>query len=198
MLYWTLNQTLTFIRYSSIPTVHSIVQERCNSNANALELHLSCTNPSMHLLHSGLCLVVVWSSFMTMSFGMNSLVLTMSFRMDSLVQCRYNMAKFPTNNNRTCPIAHPLGLGMGVFYGSSIWLICCLISWVILALDCAGASMQFFPVPWKQSSNIPINNCHESTKSWSTTEFFLLSSKMYFEYMWKGSSKDMYIMINEF
>ena len=33
----------------SYPYIDGLVEERCNSIANALELRLSCTNPSMYL-----------------------------------------------------------------------------------------------------------------------------------------------------
>ena len=36
-------------QYSLAPHIHGLVQERCNSIANTLELHLSCTNPWHHI-----------------------------------------------------------------------------------------------------------------------------------------------------
>ena len=44
---WYLLGSLRNHRWVPIPYINVLVQERCNSIANALELHLSCTNPSM-------------------------------------------------------------------------------------------------------------------------------------------------------
>ena len=42
--YYTLSINIILIN----PHIHELVQEVCNSIANALELHLSCTNPSIY------------------------------------------------------------------------------------------------------------------------------------------------------
>ena len=46
----------------------------------------------------------------------------------STVWCHFNMVNFLTYIHKRLPIARPLGRGMGVFCGSSIWLIFCLSS----------------------------------------------------------------------
>ena len=43
-----IDQALTL---QNIPQIDGIVQERCNSIANALGFRLSCTNPSIHGPH---------------------------------------------------------------------------------------------------------------------------------------------------
>ena len=43
-------------------------------------------------------------------------------------QCRYNAVNFLKDIHKRHPIARPLGRGIGVFRGSFIWLIFCLIS----------------------------------------------------------------------
>ena len=44
---WNINHTLNTRK---TPHIHGLVQERCNSVANTLELCLSCTNPSIPTL----------------------------------------------------------------------------------------------------------------------------------------------------
>ena len=40
------NELISMLLFSMLHNIAGLVQERCNSIANALELHLSCTNPS--------------------------------------------------------------------------------------------------------------------------------------------------------
>ena len=45
--HWGLNKMADIEQMTSPDMINGLVQERCNSIANALDLHLSCTNPSM-------------------------------------------------------------------------------------------------------------------------------------------------------
>ena len=45
--FWFSWETLHYINHYHWGNIDGLVQERCNSIANTLELHLSCTNPSI-------------------------------------------------------------------------------------------------------------------------------------------------------
>ena len=56
------NMFLNFLKtveHIEVSYIHGLVQGTCNSIANALELRLSCTNPSIYV-YSVQCLISVW------------------------------------------------------------------------------------------------------------------------------------------
>ena len=60
--------TCDYIHYTS--EINGLMQERCNSIVNALELHLSCINPSQWPVHISLYVISSCSAFKIISFSM--------------------------------------------------------------------------------------------------------------------------------
>ena len=51
--------------------INGLVQERCNSIANTLELRLSCTNPSIYVLHQGICQLLILAFHVAKNIGLS-------------------------------------------------------------------------------------------------------------------------------